>query len=123
MTPKILRYEQGSEGTFGVLIVEGRVFAYTLEPEIPIPAGSYEIKKYNSPRFGEVYKLEDVPDHTYIEIHPGNTIHDTQLCILLGYTIGELNGLKCIQSSRKAVANFNCKMGMKDSILTIIDCF
>jgi hypothetical protein len=120
--PKILRYESTSEGTFGVLILEGKFFSYTLEPQDPIPYGQYAISIYNSPKFGKVYKLENVPEHDYIEIHAGNTIKDTSLCILLGASIGKINGIKAVLSSRQTVSAFTCKLEYNDDILNIVNC-
>ena len=59
---------------------------YTLEPSASaIPQGRYRVTLYDSPRFGmKVPILNDVPGHTFIEIHPGNTAADTHGCILVG---------------------------------------
>jgi hypothetical protein len=52
---------------------------------VAIPEGRYEITRYNSPRFGmNVPILQNVPGHSYVEIHPGNTEIDTHDCLLPG---------------------------------------
>lgn len=81
-------------GTFGVLIVKHIPFAITLEDswinnkkEIScIPNGSYLCKRTNSPKFGETFMVQDVPNRTHILFHKGNTMEDTQGCILIGET-------------------------------------
>lgn len=79
--------------TFGNLLLvsdsrEERL-CYTLEPPIEscqlIPPGEYGILVTLSPRFHRrLPLLLDVPSHSGIRIHAGNTVHDTQGCILVG---------------------------------------
>ena len=49
-----------------------------------IPAGRYRIVMRQSPKFGVVPELLDVPGFTDILIHAGNTDADTQGCLLVG---------------------------------------
>lgn len=58
----------------------------TIEPNPPkVPAGHYPAIRYFSPHFSrDVVRLLDVPGHTGIEIHLGNTAADTEGCILVG---------------------------------------
>lgn len=63
---------------------------YVLEPPSPIPAGTYEVKLEHSERFGRLMPfLQNVPGHTGIEIHYGNTAADTRDCLLVGQTKAE----------------------------------
>lgn len=70
-------------------------FCYVLEPTIrigkdprgivAIPEGRYEVSIYESPRFNmKVPLLKDVPGHSFVEIHPGNSGVDTHDCLLPG---------------------------------------
>ena len=78
------RFPPGPEATEGRLVVDGADFCATLEPQTPIPAGTYPVTLYHSPRFGrEVPLLHDVPGHTFIEIHCGNSALDTKNCVLV----------------------------------------
>jgi hypothetical protein len=56
------------------------------EPRIScIPAGDYEAELQWSPkRQRMVYELLGVPGRTEIQVHSGNTVEDTEGCILLG---------------------------------------
>lgn len=102
-----LDYKTG-KGTFGVLLIEGRLFCYTLERPFLyniknlscIPSGSYRcIYHVGNTKSG--YLLQEVPDRSGIMIHPGNTIADTAGCILLGEGLD-----RHLLNSRKAVAEF-----------------
>jgi len=78
--------------TPGHLFFDGRFLCYTLEPPWKdnktsiscIPDGDYTCMWHNSPRFGWLYTVLDVPGRTNIHIHVGNTLEDTYGCILPG---------------------------------------
>lgn len=79
------------DGTTGKLAVNGVFLCYTLEPDEDrpahpaIPAGTYPVGLYRSPKFGRMVPLiANVPCRAFIEIHPGNSEIDTDGCILLG---------------------------------------
>jgi len=92
---KLIRWFSGKTGTFGGLVKNGKPFCLTLEPEVPIiPNGIYKCKRYLSPKRGYVvYKLENVPGHEAVQIHIGNTIADTEGCILIGQSLSEYEGI------------------------------
>lgn len=89
---ELLRVGQSSRGTFGVLRHGDVPFALTLEPpwknnapgESCIPAGRYECVRVRSPKFGNTFEVTDVPGRTHVLFHKGNTIEDTEGCILVG---------------------------------------
>lgn len=88
--------------TFGELYVDDDWFCHTLEDqvrEIPgvdvriwkvkgvtaIPAGTYRVTLEHSPRFGpDTLTLHEVPGFNLIRMHGGNTVADTEGCILVG---------------------------------------
>ena len=90
--------EYGAMGIFGTMTSEDGAITYaTLEHAYKtIGSGSTWVPKivrghiytcvpYLSPKRGyKVYMLEDVPDHTAIEIHIGNYNDDSDGCILIG---------------------------------------
>lgn len=104
--------------TYGVLTLNGRPECLTLEEawrenarQIScIPPGVYDLKFVDSPRFGEAIELLKVPNRSNILIHSGNTTDDTEGCILLGTTYGELNGLPAVLQSKSAVNNLYGKL-------------
>lgn len=82
--------------TMGMLYVDGAMECFTLEDQcrpagekVPgataIPEGTYAVQITYSRRFQrDMPLLLDVPWFDGIRIHPGNTIDDTEGCILVG---------------------------------------
>ncbi len=103
MKLELVRRWQTGDTTTGTITVDGIPECYSLEDvvrtahgedisavKVPgataIPAGTYRVTLHDSPRFGRVPKLHDVPGFTDILIHAGNTAKDTKGCILVGLT-------------------------------------
>ena len=98
MNCTLQRNAYGPDGIFGILTSDDdqSQIAVTLEHAFVTPdghlteylpklsAGVYTCVKYNSPRHGIVWMLNNVPGATYIEIHSGNFNKDSDGCILLG---------------------------------------
>ena len=112
---KILRIEQTSTYTIGVLSIDTVTMGFTLEPPNQsnqsnlshILPGNYLIKKYQSPRFKQTcIKLYSVYGRDYISIHPGNKIKHTKGCILPGMQvkIGR-DGLVQVNKSSQCMGN------------------
>ena len=72
-----------------------------------IPEGIYTMRKRRSPmvertsggEFLDGWEICDAPDRTFIMIHPGNYVRDTDGCLLVGKTIG-WNGELMVTHSR-----------------------
>lgn len=93
------RYECGAEVTHGKLYVNGDFQCDILEDmdrqlenggekvygQTCIPRGRYRVTLTYSNRFNRVLPLlNDVPQFSGIRIHPGNSIADTEGCLLPG---------------------------------------
>jgi hypothetical protein len=118
----LIRTRHTDQGTQGVLILPEGVFCNTLElpwrenkPKIScIPCGEFDVKIRQSPRFGTIYEVQDVPDRRYILIHSGNLAGDVtkgyrshvEGCILLGKYFGTLDSQLAILYSRPTVREF-----------------
>ena len=71
-----------------------------------IPSGTYLVKRYVSPKFGQCFKIQDVKGRSDILIHSGNVVNDTLGCVLVGLTSGTVDDTDTamVYSSRKAMA-------------------
>lgn len=104
--------------TVGQLTFDDNQSLYSLEPAVrpdgfklkgrtAIPLGRYQVVPYDSPKHNmEVPLLKNVPGFSMIEIHIGNTFHDTQGCILLGCTYSLTPEVQKVVYSRKAYFHF-----------------
>lgn len=114
MTLDLIRVGQSSRGTFGVLRNGQFAFALTLErPWLNneqnvscIPTGRYRCRNIRSPRFGNTYEVCDVPGRTNVLFHAGNTIEDTQGCILVAEEFSGTSTKPMIVSSRRGFLEF-----------------
>ena len=135
------RKSTGTEGTPGTLIVSGHSFSCdTLElmwdnnknDTSCIPAGKYKcIVTYSPNMKKDLYELQNVPNRHYIRIHSGNFAgqkskgykSDILGCILVGGSMGEINGQDAILDSKITLAKFMEVMQNKPFELTIINNF
>lgn len=90
------RFPATPDGVFGVYNVNGYML-FTCEddwngnaPNIScIEAGTYKLRKVNSPKFGPTYEIVGVPGRDHIiASHAGNTEEDTEGCVLPGLQLG-----------------------------------
>lgn len=110
MTLRLIREPSADGATLGVLFVNGRFECFVLEDQIreparafaqpwlevevqrwkvarktAIPSGTYRVIVTESARFKRrLPLLVEVPGFSGIRIHPGNTIEDTEGCLLPG---------------------------------------
>lgn len=115
MELRLNRYDCTERHTIGRLYLDGEYECWTLEDPIrevkvagktAIPAGRYRIVREDSPKFGpDTLTLLDVPGFTYIRIHAGNRVEDTEGCIL----VGDQRGDNEIYQSRQALQRLKRK--------------
>src|SRR5258706_2283885 len=96
MKLELRRYVVGKSHTIGKLSLNDKFICYTLEDKImppgekipgetAIPFGIYDVILSYSLRFKqELPLLKNVPNFEGVRIHAGNTIKDTEGCILVG---------------------------------------
>ena len=113
----LTRLSTSETGTHGVLSVNGRAMLVTLEPpKAIVPPGQYKLRLRWSPRFKrKLFEVADVPGHTDVLIHPGNTIKDTKGCILVGL---RKEGEAVLQS-RKALEELHRLLGNSSAVLEV----
>ena len=110
----LIRVSYAKYGTFGVLLDRNIPFCVTLErPWLEnrrnvscIPSGTYTCERTLSPKFGETFKVLNVPGRSHILFHKGNLSDDTHGCILVGEYFDALRGKPAILASGKAFAEF-----------------
>lgn len=130
----LIRTESGLEGTFGKLLAPDYTFSTA---ELPwknnqtsiscIPFGEYECSIVDSPKYGLVYQVHNVPNRTHILFHWGNWAGDKSSgyksnsdgCIILGMTRAIISGQNAVSSSRVAVERFHKIMGNKPFTLIV----
>ena len=56
-----------------------------------VPTGTYPLVWENSPKFGMVWELKDVPNRSECKIHTANMWDEINGCIAPGTYLGELN--------------------------------
>jgi len=104
---ELIRLENTEEGVIGILKINKIIFCATLEPPERsnarriscIPPSQYLIEPYNSKKFGKTYTVLNVPDRIGILFHSGNTVDNTEGCILVGETVGKLRGDRAVLNS------------------------
>jgi hypothetical protein len=109
-------------GVFG-RIVYGDFRAFTVERpwanntprESCIPDGEYNLKWYDSPKFGPTWAIvggtvslfpEAGKARAAVLIHKGNTMDDLLGCIALGSTLGMVNGKWAVLNSTATTNSF-----------------
>lgn len=110
----LLRLSHAPEGTPGVLMRGKIPFAVTLElpwkenrrKESCIPAGLYKCLRVQSPRFGDTFEVTGVAGRSHILFHKGNTIDDTEGCILVAEEFGRNGGALAVVNSGGGYAEF-----------------
>ena len=101
---KLLRVEESKQGAVGVLIVDKKLFAITLEPDaadpigFQIPPGEYKCIRYHGTKWPSTFAVL-VEDHEGILFHSGNTEMHTEGCILLGRYAGYLRERRAVLNS------------------------
>ena len=104
---KITRFYDDGETTLGKLHLDAEYLPqfreygvfdfFTVEPPWKdnkrdiscIPAGTYIVKPFDSPKHGKCLLFENVPDRSFIEMHAGNSRLDTDGCVCPGDSIIE----------------------------------
>lgn len=83
-----------------------------------IPEGIYRCVAHNWERseefiYDRVWRLTKVEGRTGILIHWGNTHVNTMGCILVGQTLGQINGMPAVLNSRLAIDELRGILGQR----------
>ena len=116
------RGQYDKHSTVGDLYVNGVWELVTLEDQVrplgekvrgetAIPEGTYDLLLTYSPRFKrDLPLLIHVPGFDGIRIHPGNTVEDTEGCILVGENVTFAAGVPFLTHSRAAFDRLYAKL-------------
>ena len=91
----LYRIQETKAGMRGEFQIDGLIACHTLEEPWRdnqsriscIPPGNYICKKHNGTHFKDVWEITGVPGRQAILIHSGNTLDDTEGCVLVGLNI------------------------------------
>jgi len=123
---RLVRLEQSDEGALGVLVIDGVIQCFTLEPDVDdklkpqIKQGSYHCQRFHGTKWKDTFEIV-VPGHTAVLFHAGNTEADTQMCILLGATTGKLKGERAVLNSGDTFKAFMALMGKDQEFVLFIE--
>jgi len=116
-------------GTNGQLLLNGDRLCSTIElpwknnqPKIScIPEGGYELRKRWSQRYGEHFILMNVPERSYILMHPANdALKELKSCIApVSFLTGEGKGLQS-KTAIKKLSELICPEFLKGNKILLI---
>jgi len=82
---QVIRDIKTDNSVTSIVTYHNSALYYGLEPPNPIPAGIYEAwLRWSAHNHGWVIAVMNVPGHTDIEVHIGNTPKDTKDCLVVG---------------------------------------
>lgn len=117
---KVERFLHHPDCEIGRVYINGEYFCFSIEDafrttkikgETCIPYGTYPLGTRFSPRFSKTYNhdmiwVQNVPGFEFILIHWGNTISDTEGCLIIGDKIGIVNQKDAVLNSRATYLRF-----------------
>lgn len=112
MLVEVIRTKYRQDGTFGSLYIDDWPVCVTLElpwrnndPQVScIPTGLYTAKRVESPKFGNTFEVENVPNRSHILFHGANKIEDLLGCIGLAEFYHRFEGKAGIANPSKGAA-------------------
>jgi hypothetical protein len=121
---KVERFLHHPDCEIGRVYINDELFCYSIEDadrttkikgETCIPYGTYPLDTRNSPHFSRTYNhdmiwVKNVPGFEFILIHWGNTISDTEGCLIIGDKIGIVNQKDAVLNSRATYLKFYSKV-------------
>jgi hypothetical protein len=121
---KVERFLHHPDCEIGRVLVNGEFVCFSIEDarrttkiagETCIPEGVYPLGTRHSPKFSPKYGhdmlwVKDVPGFDFILIHTGNTISDTEGCLIIGNKIGVIDGKDAVLNSKATYLAFHASV-------------
>jgi len=121
---KVERFLHHPDCEIGRVFINDEYFCFSIEDasrttkikgETCIPLGVYPLSTRFSPHFSKAYNhdmiwVQNVPGFEFILIHWGNTISDTEGCLIIGDKIGIVNQKDAVLNSRATYLKFYAKV-------------
>ena len=131
---ELIRLEEDDTfGTLGVLKIQKQIFCATLEPpdrlnersRSSIPAQQYVCRRYSSAKYPDTFQITNVPGRDNVLFHAGNSVDDTEGCVLLGQYHGKLaSHQRAVLNSGQTFKSFMRMLAGEDEFhLTIKDVY
>ena len=133
----LIRTESSAQGTFSQFAIKTfKAFGGELpsrnnqQGKSCIPAGTYICRwLYSNEHKRNIYHITNVPNRTDVEVHSGNYCGDKDKgfksdvlgCLLLGKSIGLLDGQKAVLESKEAIQEFEKLLNQEPFKLIITD--
>jgi len=125
ITVDLIRVCSSDEGTFGVMVIDNNPLCVTCEEPWKdnarkvscIPSGEYSCIPHNGGRFKDVWEVSGVSGRTAVLIHNGNTINDTEGCILVGKGFGCLGNLPSVTDSIATLNTLRARDDLRDGFI------
>ena len=131
MILRLIREPSIHEATLGTLFLNGVFHCFTLEDAIraekipgktAIPPGRYPVRVSWSPKFQRpLPEVMNVPGFTGIRLHPGNTVADTDGCILCGLQRTSLTVLNSKAAHAGLQARIEAAQSVNDPVVLVIE--
>jgi hypothetical protein len=116
MTYILNRMSDSGQETFGTLLSsDGTHLCVTIERPWKdnaqdvscVPLGTYDFYRFLSPKNGDVWRTDEVPSRTAIEIHSANFASQLEGCIAVGNAIGEIDGVPAVLNSKMTLTKLH----------------
>jgi hypothetical protein len=133
MKATLIRIEQSEQGALGILVFDGKIFCFFLQPDendpqrFHLPAGDYIARRFHGTKWPNTFEIvrpgtNGVDGHTDLLFHAGNTETDSRGCTLLGATVGKLKGDRAVLNSGMTFQAFlNYTKEVNDFDVRIVD--
>ena len=118
MNATIVRFKETDEGVIGFLYFDDIDFyCFTLQPDsndaerFYIPDGNYIARRFKGNKWKDTFEIvregsNGVDGHKYLLFHSGNIEKHSEGCIMLGETIGKLEGVREVLNSGATFQKF-----------------